>query len=153
MANLIGEYKCRLDVKSRILLPAALKRQISPEAEDKFVMNRGFESCLVLYPFNEWKVISEELKKLNFYKKKDRLFMRYFQRGVTELTLDGNNRLLLPKSLLGYAGIEKEVILFAYANRIEVWDTETYNNLLTDEPEDFANLAEEVMGNIDNQDE
>ena len=153
MANLIGEYKCRLDVKSRILLPAALKRQISPEAEDKFVMNRGFESCLVLYPFNEWKVISEELKKLNFYKKKDRLFMRYFQRGATELTLDGNNRLLLPKSLLGYAGIEKEVILFAYANRIEVWDTKTYNNLLTDEPEDFANLAEEVMGNIDNQDE
>ena len=153
MANLIGEYKCRLDAKSRILLPAALKRQISPEAEDKFVMNRGFESCLVLYPFNEWKVISEELKKLNFYKKKDRLFMRYFQRGATELTLDSNNRLLLPKSLLGYAGIEKEVVLFAYANRIEVWDTEIYNNLLTDEPEDFANLAEEVMGNIDNQDE
>ena len=153
MANLIGEYKCRLDAKSRILLPAALKRQISPEAEDKFVMNRGFESCLVLYPFNEWKVIREELKKLNFYKKKDRLFMRYFQRGATELALDGNNRLLLPKSLLGYAGIEKEVVLFAYANRIEVWDTETYNNLLTDEPEDFANLAEEVMGNIDKQDE
>ena len=152
MANLIGEYKCRLDAKSRILLPAALKRQISPEAEDKFVINRGFENCLVLYPQNEWRVISDELKKLNLFKKEDRLFMRYFQRGATELTLDGNSRLLLPKSLLGYAGIVKDVILFAYADRIEVWDTETYKNLLTDEPEDFANLAEKVMGNIDKQD-
>jgi len=151
MANLIGEYKCKLDAKSRILLPSALKRQISPEAEDKFVINRGFENCLVLYPLNAWRLISEELKKLNLFKKEDRLFMRYFQRGATELTLDGNSRMLLPKNLLGYAGIVKNVILFAYADRIEVWDTETYNNLLTDEPEDFANLAEKVMGNIDNQ--
>jgi len=153
MANLIGEYKCRLDTKSRILLPAALKKQIPVEAEERFVINRGFERCLVLYPMNEWKEISEELSKLNFYKKKHRDFMRYFQRGATELTLDGNNRLLLPKNLLSYAEISQDVVLFAYSNRIEVWDTETYNNLLTDEPEDFSNLAEEVMGNRDKQEE
>ena len=153
MANLLGEYKCRRDDKSRILVPAALLRQIAPEAEQKFVINRGFERCLVLYPMDEWIQISDEFRKLNLYRKKDREFMRYFQRGATELALDGNNRLLLPKTLLGYAGIDKDIILFAYSNRIEVWDAETYRNLLTDEPDDFANLAEEVMGDRDNQEE
>ncbi|MCK5839303.1 MAG: hypothetical protein KAG99_05610, partial [Bacteroidales bacterium] len=124
-----------------------------PEAEERFVINRGFEKCLVLYPMNEWRDISEEINKLNLYVKKNRDFVRYFQRGATELHLDGNNRLLLPKNLLGYADISKTIVLFAYSNRIEVWDKEIYINLLTDEPEDFSTLAEDVMGNIDTQDQ
>jgi MraZ protein len=147
MLNLIGEYDCRLDPKGRIMLPSALKKQIPPEAEERFVINRGFEKCLVIYPMNEWKNISEDINRLNLYVKKNRDFVRYFQRGATELKLDGNSRLLLPKTLLDYAGIGKDIILFAYSNRIEVWDMKTYNTLLTDEPEDFAKLAEDVMGN------
>jgi MraZ protein len=149
MLNLIGEYDCRLDPKGRIMLPAALKRQIPPESEDRFIMSRGFEKCLVIYPMNEWRIISEDLNKLNQYVTKNRNFRRYFQRGAVEIKLDGNNRLLLPKNLLDYAAIEKDAVLFAYSNMIEVWDKNSYNNLLAIEPEDFAKLAEEVMGQRD----
>jgi len=144
--NLIGEFEIKLDQKGRVILPANLKKQISPEAKDLFVINRGFENCLVLYPMNEWKSISAEINRLNLYNRKNRNFVRYFYRGATELALDGSNRLLLPKTLMSYAGITKEVILFAFSNRIEVWAKDKYEQLMTDEPEDFAALAEEVMG-------
>ncbi len=144
-SNFIGEFECRVDDKGRIILPAGLKKQISPEAEERFVVNRGFENCLALYPMNEWKVISEEVNRLNLYNRKNRNFARYFYRGATELMLDSSSRLLIPKSLLTYAGIQKDAVLFAFSNRIEVWAPDKYEKLMTDEPEDFAQLAEEVM--------
>jgi MraZ protein len=153
MTNFIGEYECKLDAKGRLMLPSSLRKQLDPSAQEKFVMNRGFEKCLVLYPKNDWKYISEEVNKLNQYVKKNREFIRYFYRGATELGLDGTGRMLFPKRMLEYAGVEKEVVLFAYGNRIEVWDKETYNGLLTDEPDEFAMLAEEVMGNSSKEDE
>lgn len=146
MTQFLGEYECKLDPKGRLMLPAGLKKQLSPEAQDRFVINRGFEKCLVLYPLNEWKVISDEVNQLNLYAKKNREFARYFFRGASELSLDATSRLLLPKSLLEYASIDKEIVLFAYSNRIEVWSKSNYDAMLNDEPEDFANLAEEVMG-------
>ncbi len=135
-----------MDGKGRIKLPAALKKQLMPEAKDKFVINRGFEACLVLYPFNEWESISAEINELNLYVKKNREFVRYFYRGATELKLDGLARILLPKRLLDYASIKQELVLFAYSNRIEVWNRKQYEQLLTKEPDDFSSLAEEVMG-------
>ena len=144
--NLIGEYECRVDEKSRIILPSSLKKQIPQEAEDRFVVNRGFEGCLVLYPMNVWKETTEQINRLNLYVQKNRSFVRLFYNGATELTLDSQNRLLLPKSLLEYAGIGKETILFAYSDRIEIWNSEKYRKLLSDEPENFAQLAEDVMG-------
>ena len=145
MTQLLGEFECKLDPKGRVMLPAGLKKQLSPEAQDRFVINRGFEKCLVMYPLNEWKIISEEVNGLNLYSKKNREFARYFFRGASELSLDATSRLLLPKSLLEYASIEKDVVLFAYSNRIEVWSKANYDTMLGDEPEDFASLAEEVM--------
>jgi MraZ protein len=147
--NLIGEFECRLDEKSRIILPAALKKQISQDAQDKFVINRGFEGCLVLYPYNVWKETTGNINKLNLFVRDNRRFVRFFYNGATELMLDSQNRLLLPKSLLGFAAIEKEVVLFAYSDRIEVWNKSTYLQLLSKEPEDFAQLAEKVMGKQD----
>lgn len=146
MTNFLGEFECKADAKGRILLPSGLKKQLSPVAQEKFVINRGFEKCLVLYPMNEWDAISSEINQLNLYVKKNRDFVRYFYRGATELILDSNSRLLFPKRLLEYAGIKKELILFAYSNRIEVWAKEVYESVLTDEPDNFASLAEEVMG-------
>ncbi len=143
----MGEYECRIDAKGRVMMPSALKKQITTDAPGLFVMNRGFEKCLVLYPKPEWNTISDDLNKLNLFSKKNRDFFRYFMRGATQIELDGNNRFLIPRSLLDYARIEQDLILFAYANRIEVWNKSTYQNLLTDEPDDFANLAEEVMVN------
>jgi MraZ protein len=146
MTNLIGEFECKIDSKGRIMVPSGLVKQLPEEALNKFVINRGFEKCLVLYPKNEWETISKEINQLNLYNKKNRDFVRYFFRGATELAMDGNKRLLFPKKLLEYASIEKELVLFAFSNRIEVWDKASYENMMTDEPEDFADLAEEVMG-------
>jgi MraZ protein len=153
MTQFIGEFECKVDPKGRVMVPAGLKKQLSPEALDKFVVNRGFEKCLVLYPSNEWTKISAEVNKLNLYNKKNRDFARYFFRGATELTMDAAGRVLLPKALLEYAGVESDLVLFAYSNRIELWSKANYDNLLTDEPEDFASLAEEVMGKSTNTDE
>mgnify|MGYP002348770772 CR=1 FL=1 len=147
MISLMGEYECRIDSKGRIMMPVGLKKQLPAEKSGAFVMNRGFEKCLVMYPQDEWNVISEELNKLNLYSKKNRDFFRYFMRGATQLELDSNGRFLIPRSLLDYADVEQDIVLFAYSNRIEVWNKNTYENLLTDEPDDFANLAEEVMVN------
>jgi len=152
MTNLIGEFECKIDAKGRFMLPAGLKKQLPPEVQDRFVINRGFEKCLVLYPQNVWKTISDEINQLNLYNKKNRDFLRYFYRGATDMMLDSANRLLLPKQLIEYAGIDKEVVLFAFSSRIEIWAKETYKNLLTNEPEDFSTLAEEVMGKNDNRD-
>jgi MraZ protein len=151
MTNLIGEFECRIDVKGRFMLPAGLKKQLPPEEQERFVINRGFEKCLVLYPRNVWKVISDEVNQLNLYSKKNRDFVRYFYRGATEMVLDSANRLLLPKQLSIYAGIEKEVVLSAFSNRVEIWSKGVYDNLLTNEPEDFSKLAEEVMVKQNNQ--
>lgn len=154
MLQLLGEFECKVDSKGRLMLPAGLKKQLPPEAMGRFVVNRGFEKCLVLYPFTEWQKISSEVNKLNLYNKRNRDFARYFFRGATELTLDGNGRVLLPKQLLGYAGVDSELVLFAYSNKIEIWNRATYDNLLVeDEPEDFSALAEDVMGGINDNDE
>lgn len=150
MANFIGEFECKLDAKGRLMLPSGLRKQLDPAAQESFVLNRGFEKCLVLYPKNEWEGISAEINKLNQYVKKNREFIRYFYRGASELGLDGTGRILFPKRMLSYAGVEKQVVLFAYSNRIEVWDKAIYDGLLTDEPDDFAALAEEVMGGSSN---
>ena len=152
MTSFIGEFDCKVDAKGRVMMPTGLRKQLDPEAQETFVLNRGFEKCLVLYPKNVWSKISAEISKLNQYKKKNREFIRYFYRGATEISLDGTGRILFPKRLLTYAAIGKEVVLFAYFDRIEVWDKSTYDNLLTDEPEDFSNLAEDVMGNQNTDD-
>lgn len=151
MVNLIGEFECKLDSKGRFMLPAGLKKQLPPEVQDRFVINRGFEKCLVLYPHTEWKTISDEVNQLNLYNKKNREFVRYFYRGASELSLDSASRMLLPKQLMEYAGVEKDLVLFAFSNRVEIWAKGAYSNLLTDEPEDFSMLAEEVMGKMEQQ--
>ena len=146
MTNLLGEFECSIDPKGRVMLPAALKKQIPHAAKNRFVINRGFEGCLVLYPMNEWDIESAEVNKLNMYIKENREFMRAFRNGATELSLDNNNRLLLPKNLLQFAGINKEIILFAYSNRIEVWAKGAYEKAMKTEPESYSRLAEKVMG-------
>ncbi|MFH1321497.1 MAG: division/cell wall cluster transcriptional repressor MraZ [Bacteroidota bacterium] len=152
MSNFIGEFECRVDDKSRIMLPAGLKKQLDPAAQEKFVVNRGFGKYLVLYPMNEWEKISKQLAKLNMFVQKNRDFVRYFQRGATELVLDGTGRLLLPKRLLAYASIKKEVVFSSTPNGIEVWAKDLYEGFFKEEPEDYATLAEEVMGKINDED-
>ncbi|MFO8053962.1 MAG: division/cell wall cluster transcriptional repressor MraZ [Bacteroidales bacterium] len=150
MADIVGEYYCKLDTKGRLMVPSGLKKQLPPEANERFVANRGFERCIALYPQNEWELVSGKVKKLNRFNVKNREFQRYFFAGATRLSMDSSSRVLLPRPLLRYAGISRELVLFAYSDYIEIWDRETYENLLTTEPEDFANLAEQVMGDKEN---
>ncbi len=148
MATLIGEYECKLDDKGRFLLPSNLKKQLNSSDQDRFVLNRGFEGCVVLYPMSEWEKETNKLSKLNLYVAKNRMFYRQFHNGATVVPLDNLGRLLVPKALKSFAGIEKEMILFAYSNRVELWDKAKYQQTMSEGAEDIASLAEEVMGNL-----
>lgn len=146
MSNFLGEFDCKLDAKGRMMIPVGLKKQLPEAVSEGLVINRGFEKHLVIYTRKEWDKIVDELSKLNSYEKKTREFIRYFTRGASELQLDSAGRVLLPKSLLDYAGIGADVVLACQFNKIEVWAKEAYDAQMDDEPENFANLAEEVMG-------
>ena len=130
------------------MIPAALKKQLPPESNERFVINRGFEKHLVLYPQSEWAKITSGVNTLNPFVEANRIFQRNFYRGATELTLDSGNRILLPKTLIDYASLQKDVVVFAYINKIEIWSEESYEKQLSPEPENMAKLAEEVMKNF-----
>lgn len=147
MSNLQGEFECRIDEKGRIIIPIALKKQLSPDAEEKFMINRGFEGCLNLFPMNEWRLESERIRKLNYYDPESRKFIRNLNKGATEVVMDGSNRILIPKILLDHAHIEKDVILSASFNRIEMWGKEEYGKQVDLNEEEFAKLAKKVMVN------
>lgn len=135
-------------------LPSGLISQLGEGEKHTLIINRGFEKCLVLYPQDVWKKISGEIDALNIYNRKNRNFARYFYRGAQELTMDSADRINLPKRLLEYAGIENDVILSAYNGRIEVWARDEYDQMMEDEPMDFSDLADEVLGKIsENPDE
>lgn len=149
MSQLHGEYECKLDAKGRLIVPAALKKQLPKAAKNSFFINRGFEKCCVLYPSNEWQTIATEINKLSDYIKKEREFKRYFLRGASKLDMDTASRVNLPKNLLEYAGVTTDIVLLAYGNKIELWSKAGYEKMLSEEPADFSALAEEVMSKKD----
>ncbi len=146
MYQLTGEYDCKLDAKGRVRLPSGLIKQIGNSVNLGFTINRGFEQHLMLYPKDVWDKKTKEINQLNIYNTKNRQAIRYFYRGATGLTLDSADRILLPKPLTKYAGIEKEVVLFAYHEQIEIWAKSKYEEILGEEPEDFATIADEIFG-------
>jgi len=153
MSKFLGEFDCKLDAKGRMMIPVGLKKQLPGAGDEGLVINRGFEKHLVIYTRKEWDKIVGDLEKLNQYEKKTREFIRYFTRGASELSLDSAGRVLIPKPLLEYAGIEADVVLSCQLNKIEVWAEKAYNDQLDNEPENFARLAEEVMGNTGRRDD
>jgi MraZ protein len=150
MAGLVGEYEVKLDAKGRFLFPVSLRKQLSPAAQENFMLNKGFEECLTLYPMNEWDKLSEKLSKMNLFKPKNRMFYRLFHQGAKQITLDNAGRILIPVNLIERVGLDKDVMLIAYNDRIEIWDKAKYFELIEGNIADFADLAEEVMGDIDN---
>jgi MraZ protein len=148
MSHFLGEFECKLDAKGRLMLPAGLRKQMPDSEREGLVVNRGFEKHLVIYTRKEWDTIVEDLSKLNQYEKKTREFIRYFTRGASELSLDAAGRILLPRSLMEYAGMGADVVLASQFNKIEVWAKDAYDAQLDNEPDNFSNLAEEVMGGL-----
>jgi len=153
MEHFLGEYECKLDAKGRMVLPAALKRQMPDVEREGLVINRGLESHLVIYTRREWNKIMDELSRLNQFERKSREFIRKFMRGASELTLDASGRVLIPKALQAYADISSEIVLASQFNKIEVWSKVRYDEQWEDEGDDFAILAEEVMGSLNRRED
>ena len=152
--NLIGTYECKADAKGRVLLPAALQKQLAPMLSKGFVLKRAvFQPCLELYPMDEWEVLMQKINKLNRFNRKNNDFVRRFTAGVKIVEPDTNGRLLVPKDLLSFAAIKKEVVLSSAINIVEIWDKENYEKAIDEATTDFADLAEDVMGNTNDNDD
>ncbi|KYP16513.1 division/cell wall cluster transcriptional repressor MraZ [Flavihumibacter sp. CACIAM 22H1] len=146
MKGFLGEYEATLDAKGRFLLPAGLKKQL-PENAMPFVINRGLEKCLTLYPQASWEPIYTQISKLNDFDPKVREFRRFFMNGATEVEPDTAGRILLPPNLKEYAGLTKDIVLVSAVDKIEIWDSATYKKLFESFSSDsFSSLAQQVMG-------
>ena len=150
MVNLIGTYECRVDAKGRVMFSSAFKKQLSSVLQEGFVIKRAvFQPCLELYPMQEWNLMMEKVNKLNRFKKKNNDFIRRFTAGVRVVELDATGRILIPKDLCDFAGIQKQIVMSSSVNIVEIWDKDKYEKAIDDASLDFADLAEEVMGNTD----
>lgn len=150
MINLIGTYECRADAKGRVMFASVLKKQLQPVLNEGFVVKRAvFQPCLELYSMEEWRLMMNKLNKLNKFVKKNNDFIRRFTAGVKIVEFDAAGRILIPKDLCGFAGIKKQVVLSSAVNIIEIWDKDNYEKAIDDAALDFADLAEEVMGNTE----
>jgi MraZ protein len=146
MTGFLGEFEATLDANGRFLLPAGIKKQL-PEAEGSwFVINRGFEQCLGLYPIKNWEPLFTEISKLNDFDPKAREFRRRFLNGATTVEPDSAGRLLVPPNLKDYAGLQKDIVLVSAVNKIELWDSSKYHKLFDSfSADDFSELAKQVM--------
>ncbi len=134
------------------MFPVAFKGQLDKSLSNGFVIKRSiFRKCLELYPFEEWDLESKRINNLNRFVKKNVDFIRKFMAGVKTVELDVTGRLLIPKDLIHYANIKKEIVLASVVNKIEIWDKSEYENAVDYDSDEFADLAEEVMGDIETE--
>ncbi len=146
MISFLGEYESTVDAKGRFLLPAGFKKQLPPNSNSPFVINRGFEKCLTLYPLQVWTPIFENISHLNDFDPKVREFRRYFLNGATQVDLDSAGRILLPKNLIEHASLDKDIVLVSAVDKIEIWDLVKYKQFFDSfTAESFSTLANEVM--------
>lgn len=147
MKNLIGMYECRADAKGRLMLPAGLKKQLAAELLEGFVLKRSvFNTCLELHPMAGWNLIMADVNKLNRFVKKNNDFIRMFTAGVRVVEADSTSRIQIPKDLINFAGIDKQMVLASVGSIVEIWDKDQYERMLNQGAEEFGNLAEQVMG-------
>jgi MraZ protein len=145
MAFFTSEYECKLDAKGRLVLPAKIKASLPETSAGELVVRRGFEPCLVVYPFTEYKKIYSRIASLNEFNEEYRKLQRNFFRGNTQVELDNNGRFLIPKTMLRFAGLDKDVIVVGMGNRIEIWNPETYEEYLIQDQGEFSKLAEKYL--------
>ena len=147
MIGFLGEFEATLDAKGRFLLPAGFKKQLPEEEATHFVINRGFEKCLALYTIKDWNLLWADIQiKLNEFDPKSREFRRYFLNGATNVEPDSAGRLLVPPNLKVHADLQKDIVLVAAVNKIEIWDSIKYKQLFDSfSPEAFSSLAKDVM--------
>jgi len=140
-----GQFSYSIDAKSRISIPAKLRKHISPDANDSIVMTKGLSKCIDLYPLNEWQIIEDRLMQLNQFQPNELRFIRMFVQYATEDKMDSQSRILIPQLLIDYAQIEKEVLIIGALRKIEVWNPKIYEDYLAQSPLTYEEIAAKVM--------
>jgi len=144
MTNLFGEYDVAIDSKNRFLLPSGFRKQLAEGMRERFVINRGFENCLTIWPMNVWEPLAAKVIAINDFNPKVRDFKRIFLNGATIVEVDGADRILIPKGLMEYAGIKKDAVLNSLGNKMELWDKDNFNNYMNQNTPGFSKLAEDM---------
>ncbi|MFW6238104.1 MAG: division/cell wall cluster transcriptional repressor MraZ [Halanaerobiales bacterium] len=140
---LMGEYQHNMDSKGRVIIPAKFREELG----DKFVATRGLDSCLFVYPMQEWSILEEKLASLPLTSKDARTFSRFFFSGATECKLDKQGRMSIPVNLRDYASLKKELVIIGLSSRIELWAKENWNQYMEsaeESSEDIAAAMEEL---------
>lgn len=135
---LMGEYHHNIDDKGRLILPSKFRYDLGEE----FVITRGLEECLFVYPKDEWQKITDKLKTLPFTKKDARSFMRFFLSGATAGVFDKQGRINLTSVLISYADLKKECVIIGVGDRLEIWSMEKWNNFYSTNKDDLSDIAE-----------
>ena len=153
MQHFTGTYECKADTKGRIMMPVALKGQLAAHIKEGFVLKRAvFNTCLEFYPIQEWEVLMQKGNSLNRFNKKNNDFIRRFTAGVKPVEIDASGRLLIPKDLIKYGDIKKEVVISSAVTILEIWNKDNYEKAIDAATLDFGELAEEVMGDKNDSD-
>ena len=118
----MGEYSHTIDAKGRLIIPSKFREQLGEE----FILTKGLDGCLSIFPQDEWKVFEEKLKALPLTNKNARTFSRFFVSSATSCELDKQGRILVPSTLREFAGLEKDVVLTGNITRIEIWSKEKW---------------------------
>lgn len=145
MSSFKGSYGYSVDSKGRINIPARLRKYVSTEANDTFVVTRGYDQCLYLYPLDEWTRLELEIRQLSSTNPKHRFFKRRLLEWATESQLDGQFRIMIPRDLLQFAGIENDVLIIGVLEHIEVWNPRIYEAYLKTQDESYETVAQTVL--------
>ncbi|MBX7125330.1 MAG: division/cell wall cluster transcriptional repressor MraZ [Cyclobacteriaceae bacterium] len=145
MTFFTSEYESKLDAKGRLVLPSRVKAQLPEGAGHELVIRRGFEQCLILYPMVEFKKVFSRISGLSEFNEEYRKLQRNFFSGTATVEMDGNGRFLIPKNMLTYAGLDKDVILVGMGNKVEVWNPAVYEKHLIKDPSELSKLAEKYL--------
>lgn len=137
----MGEFQHNIDEKGRIIVPAKFREGLG----SNFVLTRGLDQCLFIYPEDEWKILEEKLKSLPLTKKDARSFTRFFFSGATEAGLDKQGRINVPQTLRSYSELEKECIVIGVSNRVEIWSKDKWEDYFAQSEESFVDIAENLM--------
>jgi len=122
-----GEFPVTLDTKSRILFPAALTQQIPAKAKNTFMMLRATDKCLAMYAIHDWEILSNTVRRISHFNQDNLDALRFLFDGATQVVIDNSSRIMIPKPLLQYAGIKKDIMIKAFLNRIEIWDEKIFH--------------------------
>ena len=138
----MGEYSHNIDAKGRMIVPSKFREQLG----DEFVVTKGLDGCLFVYPNEEWQNIEEKFRNVPLTSKDARKFSRFFFAGATTCEVDKQGRILLPAALREFAGLEKDVVLVGVGSRVEIWSKDKWENMNSDTDMDEITSAMEGLG-------